>query len=537
MPNRNRGKFLEVSRRELMAYGGTTALAIAAGLDATTFAAAAKTRFVFANESDYDTVDPHAAFDVGRVAVRLNIYDGLMRWQRNPAVLEPWVAENYTISPDGLTYTFKMRRGVKFHDGTEVKAQDVVYSLDRILAVGKGAASLFKTMVEPGAAKAVDDHTVEFKLKKPSAIFLSVIPEIHIVNATLVKKSESGGDWGQAWLSKNSAGSGAYKLTQFDPAIGFVAERFPDHFKGWGPKWIDEIEFRAVKDTNTRVLGLLRNDFQGIGGYLQTDQLNRIKASGNAQVLEAESMRVMMAQFNVTRAPLNDVHVRRAINYAFDYDGFNKDILGGLVERNPTPLPNTIWGVPKDVKGYSLDIDKAKAELAQAKVKIDKPIELAFLTGFQQTEQAAQLLQNGLTKAGVPSKVVGYPWPTIVEKFKDPSTTPDVSVYWISTYYADPHNWIGEMFSSSTAGTFKNAAHYKNPKVDELLDKALRSTNQAERAKLYEEVTRTVVDDAAGLWIYNTKWYGPYSNKIKGIVFCPIGSAQEMRTAYYESES
>src|SRR5262249_56318667 len=109
--------------------------------------AAAKTRFVFANESDYDTVDPHAAFDVGRVAVRLNIYDGLMRWQRNPAVLGPWVAESYTISPDGLTYTFKMRRRAKSHDATEPKAQDVVYSLDRILAVGKGAASLFKTLV------------------------------------------------------------------------------------------------------------------------------------------------------------------------------------------------------------------------------------------------------------------------------------------------------------------------------------------------------------------------------------------------------
>ena len=537
MPNRNRDKVLHVSRRELLAYGSTTAIAVAAGLDATTSAAAAKTRFVFANESDYDTVDPHAAFDVGRVAVRLNIYDGLMRWQNNPAVLEPWVAESYTIAPDGLTYTFKMRHGVKFHDGTEMKAQDVVYSLDRILAVGKGAASLFKTMVEPGAARALDDYTVEFKLKKPSAIFLSVVPEIHIVKAALVKKNESGGDWGQAWLSKNSAGSGAYKLTQFDPAVGFVAERFPEHFKSWGPKWIDEIEFRGVKDTNTRVLGLLRGDFQGIGGYLQTDQLNRIKANGNAQVLEAESMRVMMAQFNMTRAPITDVHVRRAINYAFDYDGFDNDILGGLVERNPTPLPNTIWGVPKDVKGYSFDIGKAKAELTQAKVKIDRPIELAFLTGFQQSEQAAQLLQNGLTKAGLQSKVVGYPWPTIVEKFKDPGTTPDVSVYWISTYYADPHNWVGEMFSSSTAGTFKNAAHYKNPKVDELLDKALRSTDQAERAKFYEQATRIVVDDAAGLWIYNTKWYGPYSSKIKGIVFCPIGSAQEMRTAYYESES
>ena len=140
----------------------------------------------------------------------------------------------------------------------------------------------------PGRPRPTDDYTVEFTLKKPSAIFLSIVPEIHIVNTALVKKYETGGDWGQAWLSKNSAGSGAYKLAQFDPAIGFVAERFPDHFKGWGPKWLDAIEFRAVKDTNTRVLGLLRNDFQGIGGYLQTDQLNRIKTNGNAQVLEAE---------------------------------------------------------------------------------------------------------------------------------------------------------------------------------------------------------------------------------------------------------
>src|SRR5437764_7340030 len=153
------------SRRELMAYSGTAALAAAAGFNP--IPALAKGRFVFANEREYDTVDPHAAFDVGRVAVRLNIYDGLMRWQRNPAVLEPWVAESHSISPDGLTYTFKMRKGVKFHDGSEVKAADVVYSLDRILAVGKGAASLFKTMVDAGAAKAVDDYTVEFKLKKP----------------------------------------------------------------------------------------------------------------------------------------------------------------------------------------------------------------------------------------------------------------------------------------------------------------------------------------------------------------------------------
>ena len=277
-------KLTQVPRRTVLI--GCTALGLALGIGLAP--ASAQSRFVFANESDYDTVDPHAAFDVGRVAVRLNIYDGLMRWQRNPAVLEPWVADSYAISADGLVYTFKLRKGVKFHDGSEVKAADVVYSLERILALGKGAASLFKSMLEPGKATAVDDYTVEFKLTKPSAIFLSIVPEIHIVNTALVKKNEANNDWGSAWLSKNSAGSGAYKLKQFDPAIGFVAERFADHFKGWGAKYLDEIEFRAVKDTNTRVLGLMKGDFNGIGGYLQTDQLKRIEASGNAKVLDAE---------------------------------------------------------------------------------------------------------------------------------------------------------------------------------------------------------------------------------------------------------
>src|SRR5262249_56360182 len=113
-----------------------------------------------------------------------------------------------------------MRKGVKFHDGTEVKAQDVVYSLDRILALGKGASSLFKTMIDPGAAKAVDDYTVEFSLRKPSAIFLSVVPEIHIVNQALVRKNEAGGGWCQGWVSKNDPGSAAFRLHHFDSSPG-----------------------------------------------------------------------------------------------------------------------------------------------------------------------------------------------------------------------------------------------------------------------------------------------------------------------------
>ena len=496
--------------------------------------ARAEDRFIFVNTSDYDTLDPHQTFDVGRVAVRLNLYDGLYRWEDNPPQIEPWLAESYTVSDDGLTWTFKLKKGSKFHDGSEVKAEDVVYSMERILALKKGAANLFSRMIEPGNTKAVDDYTVQFTLTNPSAIFLSIVPEIHVVNSELVKKHEKDGDWGAGWLNSNDAGSGAFVLENYDPAVGFSATRFEDHFIPWGDKYLDAIEFRTVSEVNTRVLGLMRGDFHGTGGYLPQDQVKRLKESDKVTVYEEESMRIFLFQINNQRPPLSDMHVRRAISYSFDYGGFIKDILSGSAERNPVPIPNTMWGVPEDVKGYHYDIAKAKAELANASAKLDRPLEISFLTGFSQTEQAAVLMANGLRQAGVETKITNHPWPVMVSKMAKPETSPDMVVYWISTYYADPNNWIGEMFNSKLWGTFKSSSFYKNPKVDELLDKALASTDRSVREAAYKEAARIVVDEAAGVWIYNTKWYGPYNNSVRGLRFCPIGNGQEMRWIYLE---
>lgn len=495
--------------------------------------AAAQTRFVFANESPYDTMDPHAAFDVGRVAVRLNLYDGLYRWLDNPPKLEPWLAESYTVSPDGLTYVYKMRKGAKFHDGAEVTAEDVKYSAERILAMKKGAASLLATMLQPGGTRVVDKHTVEFKITKPAAIFPAVVPEIHVVNMALVKKNEKDGDWGAAWLTSNDAGSGSYMLSRYDPAVGFIGKRFAGHFMPWGAKYIDEIEFRHVKEDNSRVLGMIKGDFQGTGGYLPIDQVKRLKDAQNVKIVEQESMRIMMFQINNQRAPLTDVNVRRAVSYAFDYDGFIKDILSNSVERNPVPIPNNLWGIPKDIKGYTYSVEKAKAELAKAKLKVDRPLTVGYLNGFSQTEQAATVMANGLRKVGIETKLVSELWPTMVDRMKKPETSPDLVVYWISTYYADPNNWIGEMFHSGQWGTFKASCFYKNPKVDDLLDTALKSTDRKVREKAYQDAARIVYEDAAGVWIYNTKYFGPWAKNLEGIRFSPIGNGQEIRWLSY----
>ena len=244
------------------------------------------------------------------------------------------------------------------------------------------------------------------------------MPEILIVNSKLVKKNEKDGDWGQAWLAKNVASTGSYKLKRYDPAIGFVGEKFKEHFAGWGPKSFDEIEFRTVLETNTRVQGMIKGDFQGTDGYLPYDQILRLKEAKNVQILEQESMRVFYFNIHNGRGPMNDVHFRRALAYAFDYDGFIKDILKGAVARNPGPNPNNLWGSPKDLKGYTYDLEKAKAELAPVKEPI-RPITIGTLAGFSETEQAATLLQNGAKKIGIEIKIESAPWPVIQSRMQD----------------------------------------------------------------------------------------------------------------------
>ena len=182
----------------------------------------AKTKFVFANASPYDKLDPHMILDVGRVASRINIYDGLLRWLDNPAKLDPWLAESYTISPGRQDLHVQAPQGRQVPRRTEIKAADVVYSMERILALAGQSARCSWTLVQAGHHQGARRAHCRVQAGKPSAIFLAIVPEVHVVNTALLKKNEKDGDWGKVWLSKDEAGSGSYKLRRYDPAIGFI---------------------------------------------------------------------------------------------------------------------------------------------------------------------------------------------------------------------------------------------------------------------------------------------------------------------------
>jgi peptide/nickel transport system substrate-binding protein len=368
---------MHISRRELGALA-------AAALVFRAQRAAASNPTVFVNGMDLPaTLDPAQTLDVQATQWALNGYDNLYRYEGNPATLQPWLATAHTVSADGLIWDFTLRHGVKFHDGSEVTAEDVVYTVQRLLAIGKAPAAPFLPILKANSVTAPDKYTVRFTLAQPYGPFYAMIPMIAVVNPRVVKAHEEGGDWGAKWLASNHAGSGAYKLIpeSYVPLEKADLVRNADHFMGWGdnPAPIERIEWRPAKVTSTRVLALLNGTLDMTDSFLPVDQVERIEKSATAHVAKNQTMRLLLIRMNNTKPPFDNINARKAFAHAFNYGGFIGEIVKGNATRDPVPIPTNMWGFPKDVVGYDYDLQKAKDYLAKAAAEgapVKRPIEL-----------------------------------------------------------------------------------------------------------------------------------------------------------------
>lgn len=206
-------------------------------------------------------LDPHQVYDVPMQGIMLNAYDNLYRYENDPPQIVPWLAASHTVSDDGLIWEFKLKPGVKFHDGSPMTAEDVVYSFRRVLALALAPAGAFLKILKPENVTAVDPLTVRFKLETAYAPFFAAIPSISIVNPRAIEPNVKNNDWGKSWLASNGAGSGAYKIVSagYRPLEYLDMEINEGHFMGWGdnPKPVKKIAFRPAKESSTRLLALL----------------------------------------------------------------------------------------------------------------------------------------------------------------------------------------------------------------------------------------------------------------------------------------
>ncbi len=221
---------------------------------------------------------------------------------------------------------------------------------------------------------APDKLTVRFVLSKPYAPFFAAIPIVSVVNPRLIRANERNGDWAKSWLASNGAGSGAYKIipSSYRPLEQLDLEMFDGHFMGWqdNKSPARRIAMRPTSETSTRILALLNGSLDWTDTNLPADQVDKINASKIAHVEQNTVMRTFVIRMNNTRPPFDNLNARRAFAHAFNYMGFITDVLDGYAVRDPMPMPNTLWGCPKDAKGNDYDLRKAKEYAAKAIARV-----------------------------------------------------------------------------------------------------------------------------------------------------------------------
>lgn len=455
-----------------------------------------------------DRIDPAVGNDFASSTSLANLYDTLV-FPNAQGGVDPWLA-TWDISPDGLTYTFHLKSGVKFHDGSLLKASDVVYSYDRIKTIGEGYGYLVTTGVK--SVSAPDDSTVVFTIEKPSALFLPSLVRLYVASEAIVKAHTEAegpygenGDYGKAWLQTNDAGSGPYKVKEFPLEQYLLMEKFTDWWGEFNPNAPDEARFIGTTEAVT-IRTLMQNHELEI-----TDQWQSLEAYGalakieGVQVAPIPTLSAFYYMVNNKKPPTDDVHCRKAIDYGFDYKT-SLTLEWPGVKQMIAPVPATLAGVDTSIPYYTYDVDKAKAELAQCKYanELDKyPIIVQWVSEVPDEEKYALLFQANMTDLGFTVEVQKVPWLSLVENTSKLETSPSIATIYVSSDLPEAGLMYKQRYHSSTSGTWQQNEWLQDTALDAKIDDALATLDQTERFAKYAEIQKELEDRAVSLWIYD----------------------------------
>jgi ABC-type dipeptide transport system, periplasmic component len=452
------------------------------------------------------SLDPHVSTAANDFRIAVNIYDGLVRNKPGTLEIEPALATDWTISEDGLVYTFTLREGVSFHDGTPFNAEAVKFNFDRMLdeshpfaSTGPFPLAFFFSSVE--SVEAVDELTVRFTLNEPFAPFMSNLasPTGLIVSPAAVEAS--GADYG-----RNPVGTGPFKFEEWQSNTRVVVSRNDAYWDG--PPALEAVIFRPITDANTRVAEMLSG---GIDVLLETppDNVGQFRDDPGFQVVEAVGPHVWYVMLNAKEGPFADVRVRQAVNYAVNKESLVNDVLQGTAEVSAGPIPPAFnWAYNEDVEPYPYDPERARELLAEAGAE---GASLTFLvteggSGMLDPVPMGTAIQADLAAVGLDVEIQTYEWNTFLSEV-NPGLEGKADMAEMAWMTSDPDTL--PFLTLRTAawpdqGGF-NSSYYSNPEVDALLDQARVSTDPDERAELYKQVQAITHEDAPWLFVANWK--------------------------------
>lgn len=508
--------------RSALAAAALTCAALVPGLIA--LPAAAQTPpdvLVVGQIAEPQSLDPHTVTATNDFRILVNLYDGLVRFKDGTLEVEPALAESWEVSDDGRTYRFKLREGVKFHDGSDFGAEAVKFNFDRMLNkdhpfYNTGPFPLSFNFSSIASVEVIDPHTVEFRLKEAFAPFLSNLayPTGLIVSPTAVEQHSK--DYGHS-----PSGTGPFKFAEWQSNQRVVIERNPDYWGGAAK--LEAVVFRPVTDANTRVAEMMAG---GLDVMLEVppDNLATFRQDANFAVAEQAGPHVWFAILNTKEGPFADKRVRQAANYAVNKETLVKDVLQDTATVAAGPIPPAFNWVESTVEPYPYDPEKAKALLAEAGV--ENPQLTFYVTeggsGMLDPVTMGAAIQADLQAAGFTVKIETYEWNTFLGRV-NPGLEGKADMAEMAWMTNDPDT-VPYLTLRTDAMPDKggfNSGYYSNPEVDSLLEQARASTDQAERGKLYAKVQAAVHEDAPWLFVANWKQNAVTTAAVQGFKLQP----------------
>lgn len=443
--------------------------------------------------------DPSVMFSNGIIVLN-NVYETLLKFDPVTSEFEYVLAESYESSEDGLVWKFKIREGVKFHDGTDLTAEDVKFSVERTMTMGKGASYIWGAVDE---VNVIDDYNVEFKLAYPAP--LDLVASSPYASFVMSKDAVEAND--DTWFEGgNAAGTGPYMLEDFTMGDEVILTQFTDYWKGWEGEHFEKVLFKKVAETSSRRQMIEKGDAT-ITMELPSEDVDILKDNENVQVFVESTFTNMLGFFNTQKAPFDNVNVRRAISYAFPYDDVVKYAAGGYAEQATGPVPNNHWGHGEDLFQYTHDLDKAKALLeAEGIMEGDLDILLTYMSGDEAEKKAADLFKAELSKIGVNLEIRAMPWESQWEMAMNPNPEDRQDIY-IMYWWPDisnPYSWLLPLYKTEDSPHY-NLSYYSNPEVDNMMEAAY-SKSTTDKAQASEEFIATqeiIIDDAPTFFIYD----------------------------------
>ena len=448
-----------------------------------------------------DSLDPHKVVAAGTKEILFNIYEGLLK-PDSQGNLIPAVAQDYTVSDDGLTYTFTLRDGVKFHNGNAVTVDDVVYSISKSAGL-TGQESRIPAFSAIQSVNAIDDKTVEICLNAVNVDFPAYLAQ---VNASIIPKDNSNPD-------TEAIGTGPYCYVSRSPQENIIVKKYADY---WGDAaYIENVTFKIIADADSIVMNLIGGsvDLYARLSKAQTDQIRE-----GFNILEGSMNLVQAVYLNNAVAPFDDIRVRQALCYATDV----KEILDLTSDGEGFPIGSSMF--PAFGKyyvdladTYPYDPNKAKELLAEAGYSDGLSFTITVPSNYQPHIDAAQVVSEQYKRIGVDAKIQLVEWNS-----------------WLSDVYSGRNfeaTLVGVDASFMTASAMlerfetncsKNFVNFSNEEFDKLYAETLVTQNDEERTEKYKTLQKILADEAANVYIQDMAEYVALSDKFEGYEFYPM---------------